>query len=180
MPETIDVLNRPHHIRVFSGKYINLLNPDPSDIFLIDVAVGLARECRWGNHCKRFYSVAEHSIECMNQAEMYLPLDTYFAFNCLMHDAHEAYLGDIPSPLKKLIPQYDEVAERLQKAINIRFGISPRLSADVKIIDEKVLNDEWKRKNLNWTGLEMDEKSRTDLFIHHAVRLCKTPIVIMP
>ena len=171
---------KPGHIRLFSGKYLNLAKPEPTDIFLIDIAVGLARECRWGNHSRRFYSVAEHSIECMLHAELAEPGNDLLAFQCLMHDAHEAYLGDIPTPLKDLIPQYKEVAARVQHAINVRMGMNFGVSLMVKDIDEKVLREEWKSKMLNWTGLEMNEKARVDLFIHHATRLCQHPIAIMP
>lgn len=169
-----------HHQRTYSGQYLNLLEPKPTTIFLIDIAVGLARECRWGNQCKNFYSVAEHSVACMLMAEQLYPQNAALAFACLMHDAAEAYLGDIPSELKKLIPQYGEIELRVQKAIGVRFGIGYPNSPRVKEIDALALEDEWENKMLDWTGLRLDEKSRVDYFIHHVVRLCKHPIPFKP
>lgn len=179
MLETAPIFKKDH-IRLFSGTYLNLLEPAPTDIFLIDIAVGLARECRWGNHCKRFYSVAEHSMECMAYAELYHPREHGLAFQCLMHDAHEAYLGDIPTPLKNLMPIYNEIAERVQKAINIRFRLLPPYDKRVKQIDEIILHKEWRGKNIEWTGLQLDEKAAGELFIQHVVRLCQTTFPIMP
>jgi hypothetical protein len=169
-------------ILLHSGRYLNLANPDPLDIFAADIAIGLARECRWGNHSKRFYSVVEHSVECMNLAERWYPGNDLLALECLLHDASEAFLKDIPSPLKKMISGYYEIEGRVMKAIFARFGMSYPYAfpQEVDRIDRHVLGEEWDKKVLKWTGLELDEKSRVDIFIHHMIRLCKIPVAIQP
>jgi|SRR5579871_6166525 len=177
MPEN---LYTPNSIRVFTGKYINLIDPDPATIFPSDIAIGLARECRWGNHCKRFYSVAEHSIECMNAAMRLYPDEIGLPFQCLIHDAPEAYLKDIPSPLKNLIPEYEKIEENIQRAICKRFGVSYPHNAKVKEIDKMILEEEWQNKMLRWSGFELTEQARVDLYIHHFVKLCKHPFVLQP
>lgn len=81
-------------IRTFSGQRFDLLDPDPSDVRLVDVAHGLALTCRFASQAKTFYSVAEHCVR------MSLQVPPRLAVDALLHDCAEAYLGDVPSPLK--------------------------------------------------------------------------------
>jgi 5'-deoxynucleotidase YfbR-like HD superfamily hydrolase len=94
-------------IMTYSGKPIQPLDPAPGDILIEDVAHALAMTCRWAGHCHTYYSVAEHSVRvsevCGNLARA-LRYPSYQVTELemlgLMHDATEAYLGDIPRPLK--------------------------------------------------------------------------------
>ena len=100
-----------------SGNMVDLLIPDPEAFVLEDIAWALAHEGRWGNQCRPFYSVAQHSIrvaDCLNSC----------AAAGLMHDAHEFLLRDIGTPFKLLFSGYELCAGRMQDAINKRFGIS--------------------------------------------------------
>lgn len=176
-----DTLYKPNCIRTFTGRYINLTDPDPEDIYPADIAIGLARLCRFGGHTKKIYSVAEHSDWCRQEAELKYPQDdTQLAFKALLHDAHEAYLGDVVSPLKALLPHYDNIANKMQHAIHVRFGVrvTPEETEKIKAIDKAALNYEFETKVLKWTGMVMDEKSRGDVWLNHFVRLCKHPYVI--
>lgn len=101
-----------------SGNMVDLLNPDPASFNLDDIAWALAHECRWGNQCRPFYSVAQHSIRVADR------LNSCAAAG-LMHDAHEFLLRDIGTPFKMLISGYVLYAARMQDAIHERFGISP-------------------------------------------------------
>jgi hypothetical protein len=85
-------------IRTFTGKLINPLDPDPAAICIEDIAHSLANQCRFTGHTMRFYSVAEHSL-CV--ADELLDHDDQVVLTALLHDASEAYLSDIASPVKQ-------------------------------------------------------------------------------
>lgn len=170
------------HIRTYSGLYISIENPDPVSVFAIDIAVGLSREPRFAGHTKKFYSVAEHSIWCAQKIEELHPGYPGLAFKALLHDAHEAYLKDIPTPLKQKLPQYEVLSEIHQDAIHRRFGVSLTQEDKrmIKHVDMLALDWEVENKVLSWRGMEFTDKSRIDLFIHHFVQLCKHPFAIQP
>lgn len=77
-----------------SGRKVDLLKPDPCAICIEDIAHSLSLQCRFNGHCRLFYSVAQHSVHCSEIC------DPKYALECLMHDAAEAYVGDIVRPLK--------------------------------------------------------------------------------
>lgn len=82
-------------IQTHSGKRFDLLDPTPEMVDSEDIAHALSQLCRYTGHCKHFYSVAQH---CVHVSERVPP---EFALAGLLHDAHEAYVGDVSSPLKK-------------------------------------------------------------------------------
>lgn len=118
-------------IRTYSGISIDLLNPQPENIAIEDIAHALALTCRWKGHLKCFYSVAEHSIRASFLAQ---PQHRLWA---LLHDASEAYLCDIPRPVKHLaiMHGYREAEARMQAAICERFGLPEEMPAAVHNID---------------------------------------------
>lgn len=126
-------------IRVHSGKYINLLDPHPDTILIEDIAWGLSRQNRFGGHTDTDipYNVAQHSCfvsqACLGQTEL----------GGLLHDASEAYLVDLPSPLKGLLPEYKAIEDRLMRVIAKKFGFEYPLSEEVKRADVTMLNWEW-------------------------------------
>ena len=104
-------------IETFTGKCFDLGNPDPADVDIRDIAHALANICRYTGHPSRFYSVAAHSIWCSEYAKWREqgPRDQ---FAILMHDAAEAYIGDINHPLKMLLGQrIKDIEEGIQSAI---------------------------------------------------------------
>ncbi len=123
-----------------SGKLINLMYPNEEDIDIADIAHALSNIGRWGGHTSRFYSVAQHSVECVN-----LVLSTEIKRWMLMHDACEAYLGDLVSPIKELCPQYKAVEERMQVAIAKRFDLVWPMPSGVHAIDAIMLATEHKQ-----------------------------------
>lgn len=133
-----DNLYTPDKIRTFTGKYIDPLNPDPALICIEDIAHALSMLPRFGGHTQRFYSVAQHSISCCEWA----PAEHKLA--ALLHDASEAYLLDIPSPVKKRIPGYAEAEDRLMEVIAHKLGFAWPLHEEVKAIDRDRLHAEWK------------------------------------
>lgn len=100
-----------------SGRLVDLAHPRPDDVDLDDIAHGLAHLCRFDGQCEHFYSVAQHSVLVSRLCEMH-------ADWALFHDAHEAYLGDVSSPLKALLgPEYRRLSEKWDIAIAARFGL---------------------------------------------------------
>lgn len=142
-------------IRTRSGRYLNLANPGPSEIVIGDISCGLARTCRFGGQVDRFYSVAEHSIFCAEQAAKDgLPLHAQLA--ALMHDATEAYIGDIVKPLKVMLPQYAEVEGMLDAVIREKFSITSEFDEQIKEIDRGMLIAErralFSADRVKWAG----------------------------
>ncbi len=106
-----------HWITTFMGKKFHYLDPQPDEIGIKDIAHALSLTCRFGGHCREFYSVAQHSIHV---AELVSPK---LKLSALLHDAHEAYLHDVPRPIKLDMSGYKEMADRIQVAINKKFNL---------------------------------------------------------
>ena len=92
------------------------VNPDPLKICVDDVAEALSKICRFGGHCRGFYSVAQHSV-----LVSYLCPTKPLAG--LLHDAAEAYVGDIPSPLKPLLVGFQEIEDRVAACVAEAFSV---------------------------------------------------------
>jgi len=101
-------------IMLASGALFDILDPEGSDFTLQDIAHGLGRVCRFAGQSNRFYSVAEH---CVHVARL-VPLA--HARAALLHDASEAFIGDVTRPLKALLPEYREIEARIEDAIATR------------------------------------------------------------
>ncbi len=130
-------LYTPKCIRTFTGKYFNVFDIDPGLICIEDIAHGLSMQCRFGGHTHYFYSVAQHSIE----VALLCPFGQRLAG--LLHDASEAYLLDIPRPIKNQLLNYKEIEHNLMLAISEKFGFQYPFCRAVKQNDEIILKDEW-------------------------------------
>lgn len=106
-------------VETISGVRVNLEHPDPETIHLEDLARHLSRLCRYAGGVEPFYSVAEH---CVRTAAL---CTGRWQLPALLHDAAEAYIGDIPGPVRRLpgLWGFDAVEERLQAAIELRFRL---------------------------------------------------------
>jgi 5'-deoxynucleotidase YfbR-like HD superfamily hydrolase len=108
-----------------SGAKLNLDNPRPEDIRIEDVAGGLSKVCRFGAQALEYYSVAQHAL--LVQRLVVEAGYSELALAALHHDSHEAYLCDIPTPLKRKIRArtnvYDEACKTLDRVIADAFGI---------------------------------------------------------
>lgn len=133
--------------QLYSGKRFYSLNPKVEDIDIVDIAHGLSMICRYGGHCKQFYSVAQHSVLVARHASQ------EDALLALLHDAKEVYspFGDIPQPDKLAIAEeFPEVAAgmkaidaRIERAIAARFDLPyPIKTKAVGILDTRILHDE--------------------------------------
>ena len=172
-------------IKTFSGKhfYYDKINKD--DIDINDIAVSLSNICRFAGHLSHFYSVAQHAVLCSQlvpqefafEALMHDATEAYcqdivaqhavlcsqlvpqeFAFEALMHDATEAYCQDIPAPLKRLLPDYKRMEEKIDAVIREKYGLPPVMSTPVKYADLIMLATERRDLGLDdgsfWPVLE--------------------------
>lgn len=109
-------------IRLRSGHYFDLANPQPWQFCLRDIAGGLSKICRFGGQIDRFYSVAEHSVHCANQAiKDSAPRAVQVA--ALLHDASEAFIGDVVKPLKNMLPAYAAIEQRISAVVGTRYDL---------------------------------------------------------
>uniref|UniRef100_A4XZH2 Phosphohydrolase n=1 Tax=Ectopseudomonas mendocina (strain ymp) TaxID=399739 RepID=A4XZH2_ECTM1 len=104
-----------------TGKRFDLLEPAAHMVDPTDIAHALSMQCRFNGHVKSFYSVAQH---CLVVAEL---VPVQYQLEALLHDATEAYVGDLVSPLKQALPEYRQIEMRVWHAICHRFDIEPVL-----------------------------------------------------
>jgi hypothetical protein len=120
-------------MQTFTGRAFWPLDPHVDDIDPVDIAHALAHLCRYGGHTRRFYSVAEHCVL------MSLAVDRKHALWALLHDATEAYVVDVPRPLKHQLPDYMAAEARVAVVIAQRFGLDPVEPPEVKVADNRIL-----------------------------------------
>ncbi len=150
-------------IKVAAGHLVDLVNPDPETIDIQSIAAALSKICRFGGHCPRFYSVAEHCIHATTMA-----ISDGFVGEAIvavfLHDAAEAYVGDMVKPLKVTMPQYWEAELRIDRAIESKFSIEFKKFEDtIKRYDRIMLKAEkasmWPRCSDEWFGFsEIEER----------------------
>jgi len=126
-------------IRTYSGKAIDFLDPKPNQFKFVDIAYGLSTEYRFAGQTPRKYTVLQHLLACES-----LAADRQFApaarATVLMHDAAEAFMRDIPRPLKNLLPGYKEIEDRLLRLICDKYSVDLQGYANaIEICDEAAL-----------------------------------------
>jgi hypothetical protein len=154
-------------IQTLSGRRVNPLDAAPEDIDPVDIANALANLCRFGGHSRGFYSVAQHSvIVCDLLDEQGATVDELMA--ALLHDAAEAYLGDLPHPIKHrsdLGAAFRVAEKQLEAVINERFAL-PEAAARIKPLDRALLATERRIfSTLSWEWPELDGVAPLDLEI---------------
>jgi uncharacterized protein len=146
------------YLQTVSGRWVNPFDPDPEQFDAGDIARALANQCRFGGHSRVFYSVAQHSVIVSELVEE-RGGDTEDTFAALMHDATEAYLGDMPHPLKhrsQLGRAFRQAEAHLEQAIRDRFGIRPDV-LEIKRVDRALLATErraFSAESWHWPELE--------------------------
>jgi 5'-nucleotidase len=146
--------NVPTAVMTKSGHYFDFMNPNVDHIELDDIAHSLSNLCRYTGHCAVFYSVAQHSVLMARRAHEDVALEV------LMHDAAEAYLGDIATPLKQCLPYYRKIEATVEKAIGEKFLIDisePITKACIKELDWQCMATEVRDlmpENADWTVLD--------------------------
>ena len=140
-PQTIEpIASRSRHgdwMQTASGIAFWPVDPRPEDVRIYDIAHSLSNMCRYGGHCTTFYSVAQHSV-LVSRA-----LPPELKMWGLLHDASEAYVVDVPRPLKPFLTGYREAEDSVMAAIADAFDLCPRtMPSEVKRIDNAILADE--------------------------------------
>ena len=123
-------------IQTYTGRRFNPTKPIIDSIVLEDIAHPLSMQCRFSGHLSCFYSVAQHSV-----LTSYI-CDKKDQLHALLHDASEAYIVDIPRPIKRKLKEYVSLEKVMQDAIFERFNLSKKIPESVKKADDIILETE--------------------------------------
>ena len=154
-----------------SGNYFDLQDPSASRFEVTDIAHALSNICRFTGHTQHFYSVAEHSVLC----SYLVPHEDRMI--ALMHDAAEAFIGDVSSPLKKMLPDYKAIERRVEEHVFSTLGLPYPFPPSVKKADRIMLRLEQSQLMRNedrWEGTEDGEGLPDGQYLR-----CRTPAVAM-
>ena len=128
-------------------------DPSEKDFRVCDIAHALAMKCRFNGHCRAFYSVAQHSVLCAEVARR-SGADARWA---LLHDAAEAYLCDVPRPLKRRLVGFEEMEQRILLAVARWLDLPEEIPAAVMLIDDQMLAYEWSALMVGSSEIELAE-----------------------
>jgi hypothetical protein len=118
------------YILTASGRHFDLLDPTPDQVCIEDIAAALSKLCRFTGHTSDFYSVGQHCLHVMTLVPEHLRLEA------LLHDADEAYTGDVSTPTKLALGgAWQSFSQPIQTVVRARFGLPPTLSPEVKRAD---------------------------------------------
>lgn len=126
-------------ITTFTGKHFDPTAPDISVIDIRDIAHALSLTCRGNGHVKTFFSVGQHCINCALEAEA-RGHSRRVALACLIHDASEAYMSDVPRPFKHSLPDYIKSEDRLLDLIYEKL-LGSTLTEEEKRLVKEIDND---------------------------------------
>ena len=128
------------YIITYTGKRVYPLEPTADMFEIVDIAEHLSKICRYTGACRGLYSVGQHSILVAQQLPPRLQLAG------LLHDATEAYMHDLPGPLKSAMPEYIAAEKAMARIIASHFGLDGLTDIDwekVKDADHRMLATEW-------------------------------------
>jgi len=123
-------------IQTYTGKQFWPIDPRAEDVCIEDIAHSLSMMCRYAGHCERFYSVAEHSVLLSSYVA------DEFKLAALLHDASEAYLVDVPRPVKPHLAGYYDAEKRVMDAVCDKFGLPKEFAQEIHDADRAILTDE--------------------------------------
>ena len=144
------------YITTYTRRHFDPVNPDPVLIGIPVIAHALSFICRGNGHVKTFWGGGQHCICCAKEAAA-RGLSDRMVLACLLHDASECYMSDVPRPLKQEMSAYRKIEDDLLKVIYGKFlgtPLTPEEETQIKIIDDDLL----------WYDLEtlLDEKQETE------------------
>lgn len=147
-------------IQVYSGGKFWPLDPKQEEVDIDDIAHALSLQCRFSGHTEFHYSVAQHSI--------YVSLfcNPEHALEGLLHDASEAYLVDVPRPVKSEFPNYLEIEKNIMRVISEKYKLKYPLPEDVVLADNQMLwveKEKVMKPTLDWyqdTPVELTDEQK--------------------
>jgi uncharacterized protein len=155
-------------IQTVSGRRINPFEPEPELIEIGDIAQALSNQCRFGGHCRSFYSVAQHSC-LLSDLLAAREAEPVALLSALLHDAPEAYLVDLPHPLKhrsELGAIYRETESRLHEAVCGRFALPLEPPPGLKELERGLLAAERRAlMTVAWSWPELEGAAPLDVAI---------------
>lgn len=154
-------------IRTYKGHYFDVFNPNPDQIDIEDIAHSLSLLCRFAGHIRSFHSVGEHSIWVSSKVSLKSRL------SALLHDASEAYLIDLPGPIKNELSQYIEIEDNLMRAIAKKLEFEYPFTEEVKIADKLALEFEWENKVLKDNIVSMSPEEAKKSFLQEYYKIKK-------
>lgn len=138
-------------METFTGRQFWPARPRLQDITIFDIAHALALKCRYGGHCDKFYSVGEHCwILAVYARRLGLPVSVQLEL--LLHDAGEAYLPDVPRPIKHHFPELVVMERRIDELVRRFAGLTGEVPSCVKEFDSRIIVDE-RAQNMGRSGL---------------------------
>lgn len=154
--------------RTFTGKVFNALNPSPEMIDIRDIAKGLAYKPHFSGFSPKFFSIAEHSLAVEGMVAL-IDKDNYQArLEALLHDASEAYTGDMIKPIKNLLPAFVMIEKKIQSAIYSKYGIKYKgYELDIKLSDNRIQEIEAMAFYRKATGLAPFENIVVNRYIRY-------------
>jgi 5'-deoxynucleotidase YfbR-like HD superfamily hydrolase len=160
-------MRKGDYIGTYSGKCFWPLDPKPEEICLEDIAHALSQICRFTGHTSEHYSVLTHSlnVERLLIDRGYNELTQLYG---LLHDAAEAYVGDMSRPMKICCPSFQAIEDGVQAAVYKHFGLpepTPEIAAAVKEADNYILALEARRLMQNTEGWRLMETGDEELWV---------------
>jgi hypothetical protein len=128
-------MTRENAILTYTNTHFYPLEPEEDEVKIEDIAHALSQMCRANGHFKTFYSVAQHSLNCANEAKT-RGLSVRVQLACLLHDASEAYISDITRPVKCYLHEYRKIEHRLQQVIFSRFAVGNQSEDEKRHVDD--------------------------------------------
>jgi len=150
-------------IQTINGRYFDFANMESFDFDIETIAHALSNLCRFTGHSGAFYSVCQHSVLVSRLVPDHL------ALHGLLHDATEAFMGDISSPLKAMLPDYKRLEDRLEAVILRKFGLDGAKYFEVKKADLIALRTEQRdimHSHDQWEGLDGIEPDKGRIVPH--------------
>ena len=138
-------------IETLSGRRFHFQEPDPDAMCIEDIAGAISKLCRYNGHCLRFYSVAEHCV-LLAEAAQFQGFSLQTQYDLLMHDAAEAYLCDLPRPIKHQLAEYKAVEAKIERVMALKFCYQLD-NPVVKEWDSRIIRDE-RDQNMSRSGNE--------------------------
>ncbi len=122
-------------ILTYSKMKFNVFYPRPEDVNIKDIAHGLSHICRFSGQSKFFFSVAQHSLNAMRYARRY-GYSPEMQLYCLLHDAAETYISDVPAPIKEHLPEFNTIEKNIMEAVHTAFNLPQPGEIEQKIMDK--------------------------------------------